>query len=103
MFESNKENWDEDDIYDGQQKTSEIEVLVFEPNKFPINKIIPNTLKAMQEVVGGTICVFQTGVGKTVGVCNDDGIALQLPLNRYIEHTGALIFGVFFVTRDGGS
>ena len=55
----------------------------------------------MQGVVGGTITCFQTGIEGTIGVCHDEGILLGFTPYRYIEATGALIFGPFFIAGDG--
>jgi hypothetical protein len=64
-----REQWDEDEVYDGRQKTSEIDILVFAPAERPALVTIPNTLSAMQAVVGGTITCFQTGIE---GICPGD-------------------------------
>lgn len=92
-----REGWDEDEQHDGRPKTGEIEVLVFAPATAPALITIPNTLSAMQAVVGGYITCFQTGIAGTIGVCHDEGILLGFSPCRYIEATGALIFGPFFV------
>ena len=96
-----REQWDEDEVYDGRPKTAEIEILVFAPATRPALVTIPNTLRAMQGVVGGTITCFQTGIEGTIGVCHDEGILLGFTPCRYIEATGALIFGPFFIAGDG--
>ncbi len=92
-----REQWDEDEVYDGRPKTREIDVLVFAPATRPALVTIPNTLSAMQGIVGGTITCFQTGIEGTIGVCHDEGILLGFTPCRYIEKTGALIFGPFFI------
>lgn len=93
--------WDEDEIYDGRPKTAEIEILVVQPVAPPELLTIPNSLRAMQRIVGGTITCFQTGIPGTIGVCHDEGILLGFPPCRYVEKTGALIFGTFFLSGDG--
>ena len=55
----------------------------------------------MQALVGELITVFETGVAGTIGVAGDEALLQQLPPNRYIEPTGAVIFGTFFVAVDG--
>lgn len=82
-------------------KTPTISVLVVEPSQAPYPATIPNTLEAMQTLVGGLITVFETGVAGTVGIANDEALLQQLPPNRYIEATGAVISGTFFVAGDG--
>ncbi len=96
-----REQWDEDEQHDGRPKTSEIEVLVFAPAPRPALVTMPNTLSAMQAIVGGHITCFQTGIEGTIGVCHDEGILLGFTPCRYIEKTGALIFGPFFIAGDG--
>ena len=96
-----REQWDEDEVYDGRPKTAEIEILVFAPATRPALVTIPNTLRSMQGVVGGHITCFQTGIEGTIGVCHDEGILLGFTPCRYIEATGALIFGPFFIAGDG--
>jgi len=53
---------DEDEVYDGRPKTAEIDILVFAPATRPALVTIPNTLRAMQGIVGGHITCFQTGI-----------------------------------------
>lgn len=96
-----REQWDEDERYDGRRKTSEIQVLVVSPGKPPETRTIANTLDVMRAIVGGSICCFQTGIEGTIGVAHDEGILLGLPPCRFIEATGALIFGPFFIAGDG--
>ena len=96
-----REQWDEDEIYDGRPKTDEIDILVFAPVTRPALVTIPNQLSAMQGIVGGTITCFQTGIEGTIGVCHDEGILLGFTPCRFIKETGALIFGPFFVAGDG--
>ncbi len=96
-----REQWNEDEQHDGRPKTAEIDVLVFAPGMRPALVTMPNSLSAMQGVVGGTITCFQTGIEGTIGVCHDEGILLGFTPCRYIEKTGALIFGPFFIAGDG--
>ncbi len=96
-----REQWNEDEQHDGRPKTAEIDVLVFAPGMRPALVTMPNSLSAMQAVVGGTITCFQTGIEGTIGVCHDEGILLGFTPCRYIEKTGALIFGPFFIAGDG--
>lgn len=96
-----RDQWNEDEIFDGRPKTDEIEILFFVPGLPPVAITIPNTLRAMQRLIGGTITCFQTGISGTIGVCHDEGLLLGFPPCRFIEKTGALIFGAFFIAGDG--
>ena len=73
-----------------------INVLVVEPNKFPYEKQIENTLEAKQEIVGGLIeDVTVLGDDKVRIICNEEGKYLNLPLNRDIGYD--IIAGTFIV------
>lgn len=75
---------------------NEIRVLYVQPGKYPEERIIPNTLKASQELVGGNIeccCPWRDSV---CIVCNDSGKIDKLPPNRLYGHTDFLA-GSFFV------
>lgn len=83
-----------------EQKTKKIKVVVVEPGKRPYVKEIENSLKAMQEIVGGYVEVvypFDDAVGIMV---NEEGKLLSLPLNRALCANGVpydIIFGTFFI------
>ena len=96
-----REQWDEDEQFDGRPKAGQIEILVVRPLVLPELLTIDNRLDAMQAIVGGTITSFQTGIEGTVGICHDEGILLGFPPCRFVEKTGALIFGTFFLAGDG--
>lgn len=64
-------------------------------------RTIPNNLDAMRAIVRGTIATFQTGIEGTLGACHNEGVLLGLMPCRFIEATGALIFGTFFLAGDG--
>ncbi len=96
-----REEWDEDELADGRPNTREIEVLVFAPAKAPELRTIPNTLDGLRALVGGHITMFTTGIEGTIGVCHDEGVLLNFPPCRFIEATGYLIFGTFFVAGNG--
>lgn len=81
--------------------SEEIQIVVVEPNKKPYKKMIPNTLEAMNEVVGGYIEVLNIGKSKT-GACiaitlNEEGKVKGLPVNRFIVGFDILV-GTFFIT-----
>ncbi len=77
-----------------------IQVLFFPIGQAPEVRTIPNHLKSMQELVGGLITTFETGIDGTIGVANDEALLESMPLNRSVSATGAHIFGPFFVAGD---
>ena len=79
-----------------------MKVLLINPGAAPQVHEIEHTLKAMQEVVGGTIEAFYPFEDTVALVCNDEGKLLSLPLNRAIRDpaTGQIldiIAGTFFI------
>ena len=93
--------WDEDEIFDGCPKPATIQILVVPPGAAPYAHTLDNTLDAMQQLIGGYITSFETGVFDTVGIAHDEGLLLRLPPNRLIPATGAVIFGTFFIAGSG--
>ena len=61
-----------------------MKVLIVEPGKYPREADIEHTLEAEQAVVGGTIEVVYPWRDRVGIVCNDNGIAENLPLNRML-------------------
>ena len=61
-----------------------MKVLIVEPGKYPREADIEHTLQAEQKIVGGTIEAVYPWRDRACIVCNDDGIALGLPLNRML-------------------
>ena len=79
-----------------------MKVLIVEPGKYPREADIEHTLEAEQAVVGGTIEAVYPWRDSACIVCNDNGIAENLPLNRMLSDYD-IIYGTFFVcglTRD---
>jgi uncharacterized protein DUF3846 len=71
-----------------QELQETIEVVIVEVDKAPYRKMIPNTLKAKQDIVGGYIeCVDMARHKNRVIslVINEEGLLLDLPLNRVIS------------------
>ena len=62
-----------------------MKVLIVEPGKYPREADIEHTLEAEQAVVGGTIEVVYPWRDRVGIVCNDNGIAENLPLNRMLD------------------
>ncbi len=96
-----RSEWDEGEIFDGRPRLPTISVLVVPPYGAPYAHELNNTLEAMQTLIGGTLTSFETGIFDTVGIAHDEGLLLQLPPNRQIPATGAVIFGPFFVAGSG--
>ena len=74
---------------------NEITVLKVEPGKAPEQITIPNTLKAMQELVGGHIEIVD--YQGTCLVCNEEGKLLELEPNRRVGQD--VIAGTFFLAN----
>lgn len=75
-------------------------VLVVEPERRPEVREIDDSLKAMQEIVGGLIqpiCLEDS----VVLVCNDEGKFMDLPANRGLRDKNGqiydIVFGTFFL------
>ena len=63
-----------------------MKVLIVEPGKYPREADIEHTLEAEQAVVGGTIEAVYPWRDSACIVCNDNGIAENLPLNHHSWH-----------------
>lgn len=57
-------------------------ILKLEPGKKPEEADIPDTLCAMQEIVGGSIQALYPFGDLVALICNEEGKLLGLPLNR---------------------
>ena len=82
-------------------KEEPIQVLKIEPGKVPEAVTIPNTLEAMQQMVGGYIEVIP--LEDICLVCNEEGKLMGLPGSRRLGND--IIAGTFFLagdTLDGG-
>ena len=73
-----------------------MKVLIVEPGQYPREANIDHTLKAEQDIVGGTIQAVYPWRDRACIVCNDDGIAMKLPLNRMLNDYD-IIHGTFFI------
>lgn len=73
-----------------------MKVLIVEPGKYPREADIEHTLEAEQAVVGGTIEAVYPWRDSACIVCNDNGIAENLPLNRMLGDYD-IIHGTFFI------
>ena len=82
-------------------KEEPIQVLKVAPGKAPEAVTIPNTLEAMQQMVGGYIEVIP--LDGVCLVCNEEGKLMGLPGSRRLGDD--IIAGTFFLagdTPDGG-
>ena len=77
-------------------KEDAIQVLKVEPGKAQKVVTIPNTLKAMQQMVGGYIEVIP--MEDVCLVCNEEGKLMGLPGSRRLGDD--IIAGTFFLARD---
>lgn len=76
-----------------------LNVLVVEPNKLPYEKIIPNTLKAKQELVGGLIQYSSLETDDDIYlVSNEESKCLNMEINRTIGYD--IIVGPFFIVGN---
>ena len=79
-----------------------MKVLLIAPGAAPRALDIDHSLRAMQELVGGTIEAIYPFADSVALVCNDEGKLLGLPLNRAVRDpaTGQIldiIAGTFFI------
>jgi hypothetical protein len=81
--------------------SDELQIVVVEPFEIPYKRTIPNTLEAMQEIVGGyieNVTIGRTKTGASVGLTiNEEGKLIGLPFNRRIINFDTLA-GTFFIT-----
>ena len=80
---------------------NEIRVLYVQPGKYPEERTIPYTLRALQELVGGDIECCRPWRDSVCVICNDSGKIDGLPPNRLYGHTDFLA-GSFVVCGNGG-
>ena len=83
---------------------SKIKVLLVEPEKYPKEIVIDDSLEAMQEVVGGDIEEYMPYDDDVAIICNADGKIERLTLNRAIRDKDGEIFeiiaGAFLIVGD---
>lgn len=79
-----------------------IKVLLVEPLEEPRIVTVEHTLKNLQNLVEGYIQAIYPWEDPVALICNEDGIAMRLPLNRMLrDATGEvydIIHGTFFIT-----
>lgn len=76
-------------------------VLVVEPERRPEVKEIDDSLKEMQDIVGGYIQAIYPFEEPVALVCNDEGRLMDLPANRGLRGEDGklydIVFGTFFL------
>lgn len=79
-----------------------LRVLLIKTMEQPCIINIPHTLEDMQQLVGGSIQAVYPWDDPVALICNDDGIAMGLSLNRMLKdengHVYDIIHGTFFIT-----
>ena len=76
-------------------KQKDIQVLIVEPMKLPRVATVPNSLAALQQIVGGCIEVVAPFNDTAAIICNEEGKLLGLPLNRLVKKD--IIVGTFII------
>ena len=76
-------------------------ILVIEPERRPEVREINDSLKAMQDIVGGYIQAIYPFDAPVALVCNDEGKLMNLPANRALRNKDGqmydIVFGTFFL------
>ena len=76
-------------------------VLIVEPERRPEAREIEDSLKAMQEIVGGLIQSIYPFDEPVALICNDEGKMINLPMNRGLRDKNGQIYdivsGTFFI------
>lgn len=76
-----------------------MEVLLFEPGKYP-RSVSVDTLEEMQQLVGGWITATYPFNDPVALVANDEGLLLKLPFNRMVDPYHPIV-GNFFLAGIG--
>ncbi len=89
-------------MLEDKEVTEKISVLLVEPGKYPKEIKIEDSLEAMQELVDGHIEEYMPFDDEVAIICNEEGKAKGLPLNRAIytkdKEIEDIICGKFFIT-----
>lgn len=76
---------------------SKIRILVVKPNEEPHVLKVENTLKELQNIVGGLIEFIQLEHNVDL-ICNEEGKIRHLPMNRFVQND--IICGTFFIAGE---
>lgn len=77
-------------------------VIYKEPGKEPRTMIIPNTLKMLQDLVGGYIETAPFNDNGIIVICNEEGRLRGLAPNFFGIKAGSLFVGPCVLVRDNG-
>ena len=83
-------------------KEAKITVLIVPPFGAASIETIENTLAELQAHVGGYIEAFPVGVEGALGLCNEEGLLMRLPLGPVVPALGHPVCGTFLVVGDAG-
>ena len=76
-------------------------ILVIEPEEKPEEKEISDSLRAMQDIVGGLIQSVYPFDESVALICNEEGKLMGLPANRGLRNKDGqvydIVFGTFFL------
>lgn len=80
-----------------------LRIVIVEPNKAPYIKKVSNTLRALQDIVGGNIETI-TIPNRFIIVCNEEGRIHSLPLCRILTQNNCEfpLFGTCFLISSSG-
>ena len=70
-----------------------IRIVVAEPGKLPAVSFISDSLKDMQQIVGGYIELFETTESEIDLFCNEEGKLINLECNRFFPEIQDIICG----------
>lgn len=70
-----------------------IRIVTARPGMLPEVSFITDSLRGMQETVGGCIELFESTESGIDYFCNEEGKLLSLPPNRYLPERGDIICG----------
>ena len=71
---------------------SKIKVLLVEPEKYPKEIEIDDSLEAMQEVVGGDIEEYMPFDDDVAIICNEEGKVIHIHFSRFIVNICSTLY-----------
>ena len=71
-----------------------MQVVIVEPEKKPVVQNIDGALASMQQIVGGNIQAVYPFEEPVALICNDEGMLLNLPLNRALRDSSGAIYDI---------
>ena len=73
--------------------SEKIRIVVAEPGKLPTVSFITDSLKGMQQIVGGYIELFETTESEIDLFCNEEGKLINLECNRFFPELQDIVCG----------